>query len=104
MQQNQNVRLDRIDSLTNSLQQIQKELTRVTEKVNGTNPNFMNKALNSFEGDKVGDTDIKELELPRQHRAGANVRRGSHDARQQRPDACRQPGVRRACHKPGFQP
>lgn len=63
VQQNLNVRLARIDSLTNSLQQMEKELTRVTERVNGTNPNLVNKALNSFQGDKIGDEDIKELEL-----------------------------------------
>jgi hypothetical protein len=61
VQNNLNIRLSRIESLTGSLKKMEDELTRVTGKVNAQNPNWLNTQFNSLTGDKIGDTDVSEL-------------------------------------------
>lgn len=63
VQQNLNIRLARIQSLTSSLQKMEKELTEVTARVNGQDPRLLNRVFNNFTGGKIGDTDITELKL-----------------------------------------
>jgi hypothetical protein len=50
-----------VQRLTGSVQQLEKEVTRLVTKVNGTDPSFLNKPANDLEA-AIGSEDVKELQ------------------------------------------